>query len=193
MNKMAKGALAIGVGAALLLGGGGTLATWNATQNSSAGSIASGELKLEAGTGTWTSNMTAGTIRAADYKMVPGEKLSYTQDLTATLVGDRITANLTATGAVAKAFGNEANVTMEYFANGSWTPAASGATAIKLELPAGTHTIKARINVDFTNMAPNTVSSMMQTDALTGVGFKLEQNVPVTTAATQAPLAPKAP
>jgi alternate signal-mediated exported protein len=194
MNKMAKGALATGVGVALLLGGGGTLATWNATANASAGTIAAGELKMTAGTGSWASNMTAGAIRVADYKMVPGEKLTYSQDLAVTLVGDRITANLKTTDAVAKAFGNEANITMEYSTNNgtSWTPATSGVTATPLQLAAGVQTVKARLVVDFTNMSSNTTASMTQTQALSGVGFKLEQNVPTATTATQAP-APVAP
>ncbi len=195
MNKMAKGALATGVGVALLLGGGGTLATWNASQAANAGTIASGELKMTAGTGNWASNMTAGPITVASYKMVPGEKLTYSQDLAVTLIGDRITANLKTTDAVAKAFGSEANITIEYSTNNgtSWTPAASGVTAIPLQLNAGTHTVKARMVVDFANLtAGNATASMGQQTALSTVGFKLEQNVPTATTATQAP-APVAP
>ena len=196
MNKMAKGALAIGVGAALLLGGGGTLATWNAAQASNAGTIAAGELKMTAATGTWASNLTAGPIRVADYKMVPGEKLTYSQDLTVTLVGDRITANLKTTDAIAKAFENEANITLEYSTNNgtSWTPAATGVTAIPLQLSAGVQTVKARMVVDFANLTTpanptgvNAAASMKQEQALSTVGFKLEQNVPTATTATQAP------
>lgn len=100
MNKMAKGALAIGVGAALLLGGGGTLATWNATQNSSAGTIAAGDLNLEAVAGTWTSNIVGGIqpTAIASYKMVPGEKLTFTQKVNVTLTGTNLSANLAVTG-----------------------------------------------------------------------------------------------
>ncbi|MER2137742.1 MAG: alternate-type signal peptide domain-containing protein [Arthrobacter sp.] len=180
MNKMAKGALATGVGVALLLGGGGTLAVWNQTANASAGTIASGDLKLAAGTGTWTSNMTQGTVNVSSYKMVPGEKLTYAQDLTVTLDGDRINANLTVNDAVAKAFNNEANITMEYSTNGTtWVPATSGTTAVPLNLGKGTHTVKARIIVDFANIqAGNAQASTKQTQALTNVAFKLEQVAP---------------
>ncbi|WP_258060499.1 MULTISPECIES: alternate-type signal peptide domain-containing protein [unclassified Arthrobacter] len=97
---MAKGALAIGVGAALLLGGGGTLAVWNAEQNSSAGTIASGDLNLEAVAGTWTSNIVGGIqpTAIATYKMVPGEKLTFTQKVNVTLTGTNLSANLAVTG-----------------------------------------------------------------------------------------------
>ncbi|MDK1360207.1 alternate-type signal peptide domain-containing protein [Arthrobacter sp. zg-Y1219] len=188
---MAKGALAIGLGSALLLGGGGTLAVWNASATATeAGQIASGDLKMTAGAGTWSSNMTAGTItRIADYKMVPGEKLTYSQPLNIILVGDRITADLTTTNAIADAFNNEATVKIEYNTtaddDAKWvTPS----TAAPLTLTPGTQTVRARIVVDFANLAAgNAQGSTMQTKALSGVGFKLTQNAPTTTAATQAP------
>jgi len=181
MNKMAKGALATGVGVALLLGGGGTLAVWNQSVNANAGTIASGELKLAAATGAWTSNITKGAVDPAVYKMVPGEKLAFTQDLTVTLVGDQLNANLSVVDAAAKAFNNEANIIMEYSTdNGtSWTPATEGTTAVALKLGKGTHTVKARITVDFENInAGNDKASMDKQQALTMVSFKLEQIAP---------------
>lgn len=98
MNKMAKGALATGVGVALLLGGGGTLAVWNVSQTSNAGTIVAGDLNLAAGKGTWT-NAKGITVNPAVYKVVPGDVLTYTQELDITLVGDLMEAQLTLTGA----------------------------------------------------------------------------------------------
>lgn len=46
MNKMAKGALATGVGIILLVGGCGTLATSDQTSNASMGSVVAGELMV---------------------------------------------------------------------------------------------------------------------------------------------------
>ncbi|MCC9205448.1 alternate-type signal peptide domain-containing protein [Arthrobacter sp. zg-Y769] len=93
MNKMTKGALSIGFGAALLLGGGGTLAVWNQTVDTNAGTIAAGDLGLTAGTGTWTSNGTP--IKDINsYKIVPGETLTYSQPLTVDLKGDKMQANV---------------------------------------------------------------------------------------------------
>ncbi|WP_186764327.1 alternate-type signal peptide domain-containing protein [Arthrobacter yangruifuii] len=94
MNKMTKGALAIGIGSAMLLGGGGTLAVWNQTQNASAGTIAAGELGLTAGKGVWSSNGTA-IDDINTYKIVPGETLTYSQPLTVKLEGDKMQAKLT--------------------------------------------------------------------------------------------------
>ena len=107
MNKMAKGALATGVGVALLLGGGGTLAVWNQSTVANAGTIIAGDLALEKGTATWT-NAAGATVDPASYKVVPGDVLTYTQDLDVTLVGDLMEAKLTLDGAV----NNFANATV---------------------------------------------------------------------------------
>lgn len=94
MNRMSKGALAVGVGVALLLGGGGTFAYWNASVASTGGTISAGNLDLKAnGAGTWTDRNGA-TVDIAKYKVVPGDLLTYTQKLDVTLVGDKIAANL---------------------------------------------------------------------------------------------------
>ncbi len=97
MNKLVKGAIATGVGVIVLVGGGGTLATWNQAQSASMGSVVSGDLNLEINAATdkghWT-NAVGSTINAATYKVVPGEVLTYTQDLKVTLAGDRMRARL---------------------------------------------------------------------------------------------------
>ena len=43
--------------------------------------------------------MNNATIDISTYKVVPGDKLTYTQNLTVTLTGDKMAANITATGA----------------------------------------------------------------------------------------------
>ncbi|ALE05168.1 hypothetical protein AL755_06215 [Arthrobacter sp. ERGS1:01] len=103
MNKMVKGAVVTGIGVILLVGGGGTLATWNQAQNATMGSVVSGDLNLTpvtttAGKGQWTN--AAGTkIDVATYKVVPGDVLTYTQGLNVTLTGDLMSAKLMVTGA----------------------------------------------------------------------------------------------
>lgn len=83
MKKMTKGAIVTGLGVALLIGGGGTLATWNMNQSASAGTIQTGNMGLTQESGEWTSNLHDGdAISSADiwnYKIVPGEKMTYTQ------------------------------------------------------------------------------------------------------------------
>ena len=184
MNKMAKGALATGVGVALLLGGGGTLAVWNQSFASEAGTIASGDLNMTAGTAAaWTSNLQSAPIDVddiADYKAIPGEELTYSQDLDVTLKGDHISANLTTTGAVAAAFAGQATVTTEYsLDNGAtWVSSADALTPVQMDAD-GNKTIKARIVVDFVdNPNGNALASTNQSQDLSGVGFKLEQIAP---------------
>lgn len=94
MNKMAKGALATGVGVALLLGGGGTLAIWNDTANATTGSIVAGNLDLTSGAAVW--KKADGTVipDISSYKVVPGEVLKFEQPLTIKLTGDQLKATL---------------------------------------------------------------------------------------------------
>lgn len=98
MNKMTKGALATGLGVALLIGGGGSLAVWNTSAQANAGQIVAGDMGLTAGAGKWTNSagadvttkMTAGT-----YRIVPGDSLTFTQPVAVTLSGDLMKAKLT--------------------------------------------------------------------------------------------------
>lgn len=110
MNKIAKGAIATGVGVILLAGGSGTLATWNQSQNASLGQIASGDLNLTAAPGVWTNG--AGTVIPVigDYRVVPGDTLTFTQPLTVTLSGNLMSANLAATNTSGSAFAGKATV-----------------------------------------------------------------------------------
>jgi alternate signal-mediated exported protein len=96
-SALIKGTAAIAVGAALLLGGGGTLASWNAEATGTPGTVVAGDLNVAAAAGTWTDRNGA-TIDISTYKVVPGDKLTYTQALTVTLTGDKMAANVTATG-----------------------------------------------------------------------------------------------
>ena len=92
-----KGTAALAVGAGLLLGGGGTLAWWNESVSADPGTVVAGDLDVVAGNGVWTDRGGA-TIDITTYKVVPGDKLTFTQDLDVTLVGDKMAATLTAEG-----------------------------------------------------------------------------------------------
>lgn len=111
MKKMTKGAIVTGLGVALLLGGGGTLAVWNDTAVSQAGTIAAGDLALKAKDGVWT-DAADQTINIATYKVVPGDKLTYTQKVTPTLDGDKLNAKLTVTGDAAILAHNSQEITV---------------------------------------------------------------------------------
>ena len=96
MNKMIKGAAFAGIGVALLLGGGGTLAVWNDKAEVDAGTIATGDLKLEARQGFWTKDGSA--IDITNYRVVPGETLKFTQPLDVTVTGEALKAKLAISG-----------------------------------------------------------------------------------------------
>ncbi|WP_285245534.1 alternate-type signal peptide domain-containing protein [Pseudarthrobacter sp. fls2-241-R2A-127] len=97
-STLVKGTAAIAVGAALLLGGGGTLANWNAEATAAPGTIVAGDLNVTAANGVWTDR--AGTVipDITAYKVVPGDKLTFTQPLTVKLVGNKMAANVATTG-----------------------------------------------------------------------------------------------
>lgn len=103
MNKMIKGAAFAGVGVALLLGGGGTLATWNDQKFSGAGTITSGDLALNSQPGVWT-DAADKPINVESYRVIPGETLKYTQTITPTLIGDHMVAELKVVGVPTNGF-----------------------------------------------------------------------------------------
>lgn len=106
MNKLTKGTIAAGVGVVLLLGSGSTLAYWNAQADLGTAQIQSGNLALTAnGTPTWQVKHTSGAVTAVPditaLRIVPGDQLIYTTNLTVTAQGQnlRFTAAL-ANGAI---------------------------------------------------------------------------------------------
>lgn len=86
MNRLTKSLIAAAAGTALLLGGGGTLAAWNSGALASvAATISAGDLSLSApSAGKWV-DQTGATIALTDYRIAPGDTLTYetTLDLTA--------------------------------------------------------------------------------------------------------------
>ena len=89
-----KAVAATGAAVALLAAGGATFAEWSDSSTVDSGTtITSGELKIESEGGVWT-NAIGQTVSPANYIIVPGEKLTYTENLEGTAVGDRLTATL---------------------------------------------------------------------------------------------------
>lgn len=95
MNKLTKAAIAGAAGIALLLGGAGTFAFWNSSAAVSGGTITAGDLKVvnDGPAGVWK-DQANNTIDIGTYKIVPGDVLTYTDDLTVTAVGGHLTATL---------------------------------------------------------------------------------------------------
>ncbi|WP_104138083.1 alternate-type signal peptide domain-containing protein [Arthrobacter sp. ZGTC131] len=97
MNKAIKGAVAAGAAGILLLGGAGTFALWNESQNVNAGPVSTGVLDLELGSGAW-SDETATSAPISDistFNIVPGDTLVYTTSATIHAQGDNLAGTLT--------------------------------------------------------------------------------------------------
>ncbi|MCB0889394.1 MAG: alternate-type signal peptide domain-containing protein [Nocardioidaceae bacterium] len=111
-----RGAIAAGLGLALLTGVGGTFAYWSQSTNVGSGDITAGNLSLAVSGDAWYDCTANGTSAATDtttspvglsgcsqiiditaFRIVPGDKLKYVATATPTLVGDNIKADLTAT------------------------------------------------------------------------------------------------
>ena len=117
MNKLTKAAIAGGVGIALLLGGAGTLATWNTSTNISGGTIVAGSLTIGTATSTgWSVSHTSGTnttttplslntatgaftvtTGSVAFTSSPGDKLIYTSTVPLTVTGTNLAAVLSLT------------------------------------------------------------------------------------------------
>lgn len=98
-----KAIIAIAAGAVLLLGGGTTLAYWSTQATVDGGTISSGDLNLTlVDSPSWSLTPEGGDsapvtdIAAID--IVPGDTVTLTQDVTLTLVGDNLIADLTVGG-----------------------------------------------------------------------------------------------
>ncbi|MFB8368065.1 alternate-type signal peptide domain-containing protein [Pseudarthrobacter sp. NPDC055928] len=121
---MTKGAIVTAAGVMLLIGGGGTLAVWNVEQNAEAGIVASGDLNLVAEAGVWTVAGQAEPIDIDTYLIVPGDTLTYTQNVDITLDGNNISATLSV---------EDANGVNTGFDGGTYTT--SAVTLTKNDLP----------------------------------------------------------
>ena len=96
MRKTTKGAIAVGAGVALLLGGAGTMAAWRVSAGVGQGtSVTSGKLDVVAKTGatglpvwSWTNAATA--YDPSTSRIVPGDSVTRTQVFTVTARGDHL-------------------------------------------------------------------------------------------------------
>lgn len=183
MNKIAKGAIATGVGIILLAGGGGTLATWNQAQNASMGKVVAGDLNMVpvADSGQWT-NAKNQSIKIGDYKVVPGDVLTYTQKLDVTLVGDLMVAKLKVTGAgVDDGFDTNATVVTTTLTGTDGLIAADDELT---ETDSGVVTASTTFTF---KQATEDRESVKATYDFAGVGYILEQQVPDATPVVSVP------
>lgn len=186
MKKMTKGAIATGLGVALLLGGGGTLATWNMDQSASTGTIQSGELTLNVDNKSpWTSSITKGTV-STGHKIIPGEVLTYNQTVRVKKEGAGLKASLNVTGmnqivhggSGANSFGNTLVPTITVTAPNGTTQTLEGqslynASTYLLDADAqtGTYTVKATVVFNAKDQ-----QAMNAAVNLNSIKFQLQQN-----------------
>jgi alternate signal-mediated exported protein len=168
MSKLVQGSIAGAAGIALLLGGAGTFALWNATAAVSAQTITAGTLSLTANAdGVWKNDGTP--IPASAYRIIPGTTLVFTQTLTVSAVGDGLTADLAHTGLPST--NSLAAVTIETLEVTSPTATVSGST---LTFTSGTSIVDVKLTVVFPEEATTGKDAVLDLNAL---NFTLTQTV----------------
>lgn len=170
--KMTKGTVAIAAGVVLLLGGAGTYALWEVNEALD-GSVESGDLNLELGDGDWMLNG-AVVEDAASVLIVPGDTLELSQQMTVTVIGDTLEAEL----GVEEAGTFIPDELTEYMAvdfsiDAPWADSAGDGTYLISSDPAprdGT----AEVTLTFSEETPDRVGVNTELD-LNGLQFTLEQ------------------
>ena len=126
MNKLTKGALSAVAAAALLLGGAGSLAYWNDSQNATGTTVNSGHLKLNTTTaGVWKLNAESTAYNPSTQKLVPGDQLKKVATFTVDSAGDYLNATFAAANP-AWAGGSSAALTSELTLSGSYEVSTDG-------------------------------------------------------------------
>lgn len=168
-STLIKGSAAIALGAALLLGGGGTLANWNASATQTPGIIVAGDLNVVNGVGAWTDRL-GGDVDISTYKVVPGDLLTFTQDLNVTLAGDKMAAEIATSGITATNGFTPANVTV----SAPVLTVAGDPVSNPLTPTGETQTVTATITFEF-NSSTSARADVSATYNFNNVGFTLTQ------------------
>ena len=199
MRKTTKGAMAVGAGVALLLGGAGTLAAWQTSLPVADQAVASGDLNLTAtGTATWVwgtaASATTCTVPTTPIafvpgtsKLVPGDCVVYTQPITVTAIGDNLRSNIAVTGT--PTFGTVGELSSKL--NVSSAATFTIGTGITAGTVAGTYDFNSAVATNKTISAAGTVKVTVifdpattgrvgaaQSTTITGVGLLLKQTAP---------------
>lgn len=199
MNKLAKAAIASSVGAALLFGGGGTLATWNSSASAGSGTIVAGNLLVGTpAAGSWTVahlNIGSTTVYGAPvsvaslaaYSASPGDKLVYTTTMPITATGTDLVATLSLSpGAITPTVVNTANSALAGLLTASAVVSLSG-TGITGTAPgyvitpasagvSSTATVTATITFPLSTTAGFENTSMSGSVSFSGMALTLTQN-----------------
>lgn len=163
MNKLTKAAIAGAAGIALLLGGAGTLASWNADATATGGTITAGEMTIEAvaGGGTWT-DAKQGAINIATFKAVPGDVLTYTANFNVTAVGDNLSATVGLTpGSIAAESASAEDVKLASLLTDSSTFTVDSVTTTTITQSTGTQVVSVAVSITWPDGAPTDDNAAM--------------------------------
>jgi alternate signal-mediated exported protein len=171
MNKLTKGAIAAAAGVILLMGGAGTLASWNSSANAgSSQTITAGALAVTANAdGAWKNGAT--TITPSTFRIVPGDTLTYTQTFNLNASGNNLLFTLAATpGAISGVTAGAADVALATALTGSGSFTVAGSNIAASTTP-GTYKVTTAgttvITVTYTVAFPYASTNATQTGAVT--------------------------
>ncbi|MDP3208688.1 MAG: alternate-type signal peptide domain-containing protein [Rhodoglobus sp.] len=156
MNKLVKGAIAAAVGIALLMGGASTLAFWNDSASIPGGSISAGTLSITAttpapGTDGWKSGATA-IPTIANFRIIPGDTITYTKTFTVTATGNNLTATAALTGgAITAASAAAADTKLAQYLTKTAVFTVGGVSTSTVNASAGTQTVVVTVSITFPN------------------------------------------
>ena len=178
MNKLTKGAVAAAAAIALMLGGAGTFATWNASSAVANAGITAGTLSIAPGAAAGTWSDATGAVDLSTYRITPGDVLTFTQDFDVTATGHSLPATLSLTdGAIAAASSSAAEIALAAALGNSAELTASGLSSDGnggYVVPAGTTAVSVTVTVTFPSSADN--ASQNGTVSLSGMNVTLTQD-----------------
>jgi alternate signal-mediated exported protein len=168
MNKLVKGAVAGAAGIILLMGGAGSLAYWNDSANAGP---ASGQNVITAGTmtiaaadaGSWTKGFynasgtlvgSTSTITPANLgavRIVPGNKLTYTQTFNVNATGDDLYFTIASTNGAVQANNASLPADVALAAQATGTPVVSAITGGTVVASTSPNTYKVSSNAGTTS------------------------------------------
>jgi len=197
MRKTTKGAIAVGAGVALLLGGAGTMAAWSTQLGVTNQSVASGDLNLtNTGTATWlwgtatnatTCNVGTAAFVPASSKIVPGDCVVYTQPIKVDAIGDNLKSTITVTGTPTFGTVGELSSKLNVSTVATFTPVAGQVTSVaggawNFDSTVATNktisaTGTAKVTIIFDPATTGRVGAAQST-TITGIGLLLAQTAP---------------
>lgn len=178
MNKMIKGSVAGATGVALLMGGFGTYALWSDSENLSASKVQSGELDIATTGGVWDdANTSAADDWTASDKLVPGDKVTYTQTFTVKGTGKNMEGTIkyvkpTVTGDSWSNLTHAVTVTSD---NSDVEASGSSGTNFTFDAPFGTATLTATVTYTLPGGTGNQVDQN-KSATLPAAAFTIQQS-----------------